>query len=78
MEVQPLRVWRLRQAYGVGELAKLAGVDRRTIATLEAGTNRGHPRTWRAVATALGITPAQILEYRLAMGWPVEEEEVPS
>jgi len=55
-----LRAWREHRTLTQQELANRAGVARRTIVGLEAGSRRPHPSTLRALAAALGATPAQL------------------
>jgi transcriptional regulator with XRE-family HTH domain len=56
-----LKAIRQRRAYSQGELAKLAGVDRGTIARIEAGFE-AHPRTIRKLAEALKVEPHELME----------------
>lgn len=68
MEVRSLREWRFKRAIGQRELARLAGVSVYTLLNIEHGRSRGYPATWRKLASALGVEPEQILEYRRAVG----------
>ena len=51
-----LRAWRAYRALTQQELADRAGVSRRTVVALEAGSQRPHPATVRALAAALKTT----------------------
>lgn len=42
------------------ELAEKSGVSRSTIAAIELGKRRPRPRTKRALAKALGVSPSEI------------------
>lgn len=60
---------RRRKALSVRDLAREAGVAVSTIATLESG--RGptpNPRTVRRLSDALGIDPADVIEFRRTLG----------
>ena len=43
------------------ELAAAAGLDRSTVAQLEAGTRNAHLRTIRQLAGVLGVAPQELL-----------------
>lgn len=45
----------------VGELAGLAGVERKTIYRIEAGEADPTMRTIRKVSAALGVSPAELI-----------------
>lgn len=63
-----LREWRNRRTLGTAELAALAGVSKVTVIAIEHG--RVHAikrRTMRRLSTALGIEPAQVMEFRRAL-----------
>ncbi len=68
MDVKPLRAWRYARALGLRELSRITGLSPQTITALEHGRSRGYPATWRKLASALGVEPEQILEYRRAVG----------
>jgi len=55
-----IRAWREHRTLTQQELADRAGVSRRTVVGLETGARRPHPTTLRALASALGATPAQL------------------
>ncbi|GBD17683.1 hypothetical protein HRbin27_00167 [bacterium HR27] len=75
MEVKPLRAWRYARALGLRELSRITGLSPQTITALEHGRSRGYPATWRKLASALGVEPEQILEYRRAVGLDASEPE---
>ncbi len=55
-----LRLFRLRAGLTQQELADRAGVSRRTVVGLEAGSHRPHSATVRALAAALDAAPEQL------------------
>jgi len=57
-----LRELRERVSLSQEELAERAGVSRTTIADLELGKRRPHPKTRRKLAEALGVEPHQLGE----------------
>lgn len=60
--IPSLRRLRLRKAWTQGELAQAAGLQRNTIARLEAvPTKAADMRTIRKLAAALGVEPAELL-----------------
>jgi transcriptional regulator with XRE-family HTH domain len=44
------------------ELAELSGVSRATIAALELGKRKPHPKTRRKLAKALGVEPVELTD----------------
>ena len=56
-----LRELRDRASLSQEELAEKAGVSRATIADLEAGKRKAHPKTRRKIAGALGGDPAELV-----------------
>jgi transcriptional regulator with XRE-family HTH domain len=56
-----LREWRRKRLLTQEELAKLAGVGYVTISRIE-NTGNGRVTTLRKLASALNITPAQLME----------------
>jgi transcriptional regulator with XRE-family HTH domain len=44
------------------ELAELSGVSRATIAALELGNRKPHPKTRRKLAKALGVEPVELMD----------------
>ena len=56
-----LRAVRQKAGLTQNELAELAGVGRGTVHRLETLERGGYPRTLRKLATALGVTPAQLV-----------------
>ena len=59
---RPLRELREDRAWGVRELAEAAGVAPSTVFRIESGASM-RPGSVRAIAKALGVTPADIREY---------------
>ena len=69
METHNLRVflphllaWRSHSMLSITELSERAGVGRDTIINLEHGRTQANPRTVRALAGALGISPRQLVD----------------
>ena len=56
-----LREHRARRALTQDELATLSGVSRPTIAALELGYRRAHPRTTQKLARALKVKPEELI-----------------
>ena len=56
-----LRAARQKAGLTQSELAELADVARGTVHRLETLERGGYPRTLRKLATALGVTPAQLV-----------------
>ncbi|CAA9530435.1 MAG: hypothetical protein AVDCRST_MAG73-898 [uncultured Thermomicrobiales bacterium] len=73
-EVMPLRGWRRRRLHTVRSLATAAGTATRTIVELEGGSRSPRVGTIRAISAALEVPPEQVVEFRRAMGLPVDEE----
>lgn len=61
--MEMLREARLRQFLSIRELAAKAGVSTRTIVQLEAGRTTPTFKTSRKLAAALGVQPAEIIEF---------------
>ena len=61
-----LRELRLRQALSQYDLARRAGVHVRTILEAELGRRTPQPSTVRVLARALGVEPADLLEFDAA------------
>ena len=55
-----LRGLRDRASLSQEELAERAGVSRATIAALELGKRKPHPKTRRKLAEALGVEPHEL------------------
>jgi transcriptional regulator with XRE-family HTH domain len=55
-----LAEWRRRQSYSVRELARLTGLSRSTVSRLEVDRSPPRPSSVRKLATALGVSPAQL------------------
>ncbi len=54
-------------------LAEAAGVSPRTVLLVEHGEQVPRPGTIKKLAAALGVEPAQVREFRAAMGLDDEE-----
>jgi transcriptional regulator with XRE-family HTH domain len=64
-----LREWRNERALGTAGLARLAGVSKVTVIAIEHGRSVAiKRRTIRHLSDALGVRPAQVVEFRRAMG----------
>jgi len=61
MKAPALRAQREHRALSQRELADLAQVSRRTVTSLESGSD-AHPVTIRKLAEALGVDPAELME----------------
>ena len=59
-ELTRLREHRQRRTLTQDELEKLSGVSRPTIAALELGYRRAHPRTVAKLAKALKVKPHEL------------------
>lgn len=57
-----IREFRQRLFLSQEELAEKTGIGRATIARLEAGKNKPHGRTVRALAAALGVEPGELIK----------------
>ena len=69
--VAPLAALRHRVPWTQGELAAAAGVAVSTVRGIERGAHKAvRPRVIRALATALGVAPAAVAEFRLSLGLP--------
>ena len=62
-----LREWRAERLLSIRDLAREAGVAPSTVYLIEAGRAVPHPSTMRAIAAVLGVTPAQVAEFRAAI-----------
>lgn len=63
-----LREWRATRAYGMAELAAIAGVTKATIIAIEHGRVTAITRgTMRTPASALGVEPMDVTEFRRAL-----------
>lgn len=56
-----LKIWRQHKGLTAASLAEQAGIAQSTISKLELGQRHGRPEVWRALATALGVTPTDIM-----------------
>lgn len=57
-----IRELRKRKFLSQAELAEQAGLGRETVARLETGKNQPHGKTVRALATALGVEPQELIK----------------
>jgi transcriptional regulator with XRE-family HTH domain len=65
----PLEQWRRRRPWTQKELAESAGVSVGTVRGIEHGYYKSvRPRVIRAIAGALGLQPAEIVEFRPSLG----------
>lgn len=63
MDTVGLREERQRKLLSQRELAERAGVSATTIANIETGKIRPHPRTLRKLADALRVDPGELAEH---------------
>jgi len=61
--LEHLQTIRLRRPLSIEGLAKLAGVSTRTIMGIEHGETVPKIRTIARLCTALGVTPADVIEF---------------
>lgn len=61
VDVEKLRALRRSQVLSVRELAKEADVNKNTVYNLEHGSGNAHASTIRKLASALGVSPADLL-----------------
>ncbi|MDQ3692781.1 MAG: helix-turn-helix domain-containing protein [Chloroflexota bacterium] len=62
-----LRALRIARALSQRDLAERAGVTQKTVLDLELGRQEPRLRTIRRIATAFGVEPAEIDEFREAL-----------
>ncbi len=67
-----LREVRVQRLLSMRQLAKLAGVAPTTVYLIESGERLPHYGTMRKLATALGVEPGEVAEFRAAMDAAVE------
>ncbi len=73
MTQQPLALeqWRHRRPWTQKELAEAAGVSIGTVRGIEHGYYKTvRPRVIRAIAAALDVQPAEVVEFRVSLGLP--------
>ena len=73
-EILSLKDWQRRRLMTTRSLATAAGVSPVTVVQIGGGQRSPRPGTIRALSAALGVAPEQVLEFRTAMGFPVDEE----
>jgi transcriptional regulator with XRE-family HTH domain len=61
IDVEKIKHLRVEQALSLRELASASGLAHTTIWKLEQGREDVHPRTIRKLATALGVTPCELM-----------------
>ena len=61
--MKTLREWRQERMMSTRDLAKTAGISDKTLIQLELGRQRPQWRTMRALCTALGVTPREVVEF---------------
>ena len=67
-EVRTLAGWRKLRLLTLRALAAKAGVQIQTVHKTERGRNIPTARTVRAISGALGVEPAQVVEFRPVLG----------
>jgi transcriptional regulator with XRE-family HTH domain len=76
--VARLAQWRHRVPWTQQELAAAAGVSAGTVRAIERGAHQAvRPRVIRALATALGVAPAAVAEFRPSLGLPPAPPALP-
>lgn len=65
--MKPLREWRLAKVFSIGDLAKAAGVTRKTIIQIEYGRQLPRPLTIRRLSEALGVEATDVEEFKQAL-----------
>ena len=75
MAVRTLGQLRRERLLTIRALAELAGCSTRTVLRLEHGLQTPYPGTIKRLSAALGVEPAQVREFRAAMGLDDEEDE---
>ena len=75
MEIRSLGQWRRQRLLTIRGLAKEAGVTPLTVQRVEHGRQAPQPGTIRKLAAALGVEPAQVREFRAAMGLDEDGED---
>ena len=74
-EIMSLKAWQRRRLLTVRALAEAAGVSALTVVQLGGEKRRPRPGTIRAISAALDVMPEQVVEFRRAMGLPIDEEK---
>lgn len=69
-----LREWRLRRVLSIRELAKAARISPTTVARVELGAPVRFA-TIRKLAAALDVAPADVAEFRAALGLPAADSD---
>ncbi len=72
-DAKGLRQWRKERLLTIAGLATAAGCAYRTVRMAEVGEATPQPGTIKRLSAALGVEPAAVVEFRRAMGLPVQE-----
>ena len=67
MPEQSLREWRAERLLSIRELAQRAGIASSTVYLIEAGRSMPRPSMIARLATALGVDPQTVTEFRQAI-----------
>jgi transcriptional regulator with XRE-family HTH domain len=79
MQPLPLEQWRRRRPWTQKELAESSGVSVGTVRGIEHGYYKSvRPRVMRAIAGALDLQPADVLEFRPSLGLGPESPGAPA
>ena len=71
---RPLRRLRLERLLSTRGLARAAGCTQATVISTERGRRTPSYETIRRLSEALEVAPAEVIEFRRAMGLPAEED----
>ena len=72
---RPLRRLRLERLLSTRGLARAAGCTQATVISTERGRRQPSFETIRRLSAALEVAPAEVIEFRRAMGLPEGEEQ---
>jgi transcriptional regulator with XRE-family HTH domain len=65
--MRTLREWRIHRLLSITALADAAGITRKTLIDIEHGRRRPHYATMGKLSQALGVEPAEVMEFAAAM-----------
>jgi transcriptional regulator with XRE-family HTH domain len=65
--MKTLREWRMARLMSVRALERAAGVTQKTIIDIEYGRRRPHYGTIGKLSAALGVEPADVAEFAVAL-----------